>query len=151
MRVSDTNPMVTWQNGQGCIADQLHQAGNECFQRTQQRPMLIVVILPDNANDIYMAVKHFGDVGVATQCMKSSRLSFRASLQCCYFMECRINVKLGSINTIPDPQSVSILTDPWNPTIVMGADVIHPAPGSEGRPSFTTLVRNSATSSHFTT
>lgn len=32
----------------------------------------------------------------------------------------RINVKLGGINTIPDPQSVAILTDPRNPTIVMG-------------------------------
>jgi eukaryotic translation initiation factor 2C len=52
----------------------------------------------------------------------------------------KINVKLGGINTIPDPQSVSVLTDPRNPTIVMGADVIHPAPGSFGRPSFTSLV-----------
>jgi eukaryotic translation initiation factor 2C len=32
----------------------------------------------------------------------------------------RINVKLGGINTIPDPQSVAVLTDPRNPTIVMG-------------------------------
>lgn len=73
----------------------------------------------------------------------------------------RINVKLGGINTIPDPRSVAALTDPKNPTIVMGcalslarlrvymlidhlssADVIHPAPGAEGRPSFTALVAN---------
>lgn len=31
-----------------------------------------------------------------------------------------MNVKLGGINTIPDPQSVTMLTDPRNPTIVMG-------------------------------
>ena len=54
----------------------------------------------------------------------------------------RINVKLGGINTIPEPASVRYLVDPANPTIVMGADVIHPAPGSEGRPSFTALVGN---------
>ncbi|KAI6034268.1 argonaute-like protein [Pisolithus microcarpus] len=143
IRVNDTNPMVTWQNGQGRIADQLRQVGNECFQRTQQRPTLIVVILPENANDIYTAVKHFGDVtvGVATQCMKSSKC-FRAKSQYYANVCLKINVKLGGINTIPDPQSVSILTDPRNPTIVMGADVIHPAPGSEGRPSFTALVGN---------
>lgn len=70
-----------------------------------------------------------------------------------------MNVKLGGINAIPDPQSVTVLTDPRNPTVVMGiaffcpclhrrtytvyesgADVIHPAPGSDGRPSFTALV-----------
>jgi eukaryotic translation initiation factor 2C len=68
----------------------------------------------------------------------------------------RVNVKLGGINTVPDPNSVRTLSDPTNPTIVMGkyifwssrlkltcilgADVIHPAPGSDGRPSFTALV-----------
>ncbi|KAI6047238.1 hypothetical protein EDC04DRAFT_2597449 [Pisolithus marmoratus] len=56
--------------------------------------------------------------------------------------KCRINVKLGGINTIPDPQSVSILMDLWNLMIMMGADVIHPALGSEGCPLFTELVRN---------
>lgn len=33
----------------------------------------------------------------------------------------RINVKLGGINAIPDPQSAAVLTDPHNPTIIMGA------------------------------
>lgn len=51
-------------------------------------------------------------------------------------------MKLGGINTVPDPASVRYLADPANPTIVMGADVIHPAPGSEGRPSFTSVVGN---------
>jgi len=37
---------------------------------------------------------------------------------------------------------VKFLADNANPTIVMGADVIHPAPGSEGRPSFTGVVAN---------
>ena len=49
---------------------------------------------------------------------------------------------MGGINVIPDPRSVPVLTDPRNPTIVMGADVIHPAPGADGRPSFTALVGN---------
>jgi eukaryotic translation initiation factor 2C len=70
-----------------------------------------------------------------------------------------LNVKLGGINTVPDPTSVTPLTDPNMPTVVMGeytltkmadsipqfvigADVIHPSPGSEGRPSFTSLVGN---------
>jgi hypothetical protein len=32
----------------------------------------------------------------------------------------RVNVKLGGINTIPDAKSAAILTDPANPTVVMG-------------------------------
>ncbi|KAJ7822318.1 hypothetical protein B0H14DRAFT_2828751, partial [Mycena olivaceomarginata] len=35
----------------------------------------------------------------------------------------RSNVKLSGIDTIPDPSSVSVLTDPHNPTIFMGAFV----------------------------
>jgi eukaryotic translation initiation factor 2C len=143
IKINDTAPLVTWQNGQGRIGEQLRAAGNECFQKTKQRPTLIVVILPDNGNDIYTAVKHFGDVtvGVATQCLKSSKC-YRAKAQYYANVCLKMNVKLGGINTIPDPQSVTVLTDPRNPTIVMGADVIHPAPGSDGRPSFTALVGN---------
>ncbi|KAI0760652.1 hypothetical protein C8Q74DRAFT_1441228 [Fomes fomentarius] len=70
----------------------------------------------------------FGDIthGVATQCLQSAK----------------IIVKMGGINTIPNARSVPVLTDPHNPTVVMSADVIHPAPGADGRPSFTALVGN---------
>ncbi|KAJ7611818.1 argonaute-like protein [Roridomyces roridus] len=136
-------PFVHWENGQGRIADQLKNAGAACAQKMKAGPSLIVVVLPEGGNDIYTAVKHFGDItmGVATQCLKSSKC-FRAKPQYYANVCLKINVKLGGINTIPDPSSVSVLTDPHNPTIVMGADVIHPAPGSDGRPSFTSLVAN---------
>lgn len=39
------------------LSQQLRTAGSEYYQKTKQRPTLIVVILPDNANDIYTAVK----------------------------------------------------------------------------------------------
>jgi len=52
----------------------------------------------------------------------------------------RINVKLGGINTIPDSPSINTLLDQRKLTIVMGADVIHPAPGAEGRPSYAAVV-----------
>lgn len=37
----------------------------------------------------------------------------------------RINVKLGGINTIPDPSSVAVLTDPIYPTVVMGMYLVY--------------------------
>ncbi|KAJ7129589.1 Piwi domain-containing protein, partial [Mycena epipterygia] len=136
-------PFIFWENGQGRIADQLRAAGAACAKQMKAGPNLMVVILPEGGNDIYTSVKHFGDItmGVATQCLKSSKC-FRAKPQYYANVCLKINVKLGGINTIPDPSSVSVLTDPHNPTIVMGADVIHPAPGSDGRPSFTALVAN---------
>ena len=51
-------------------------------------------------------------------------------------------MKVGGINTILEARSAPALTDPRNPTLVMGADITHPAPGAEGRPSFTSLVGN---------
>ncbi|KAG6909899.1 hypothetical protein DXG01_014713 [Tephrocybe rancida] len=149
MTVEEENPLIKWENPHGRVADQLRAAGAGVAQKaTSERrrpggPNLIVVVLPDGGNEIYTAVKHFGDItmGVATQCLKSSKV-YRAKPQYWANVCLKINPKLGGINSIPDPASVRSLTDPAFPTIVMGADVIHPAPGSEGRPSFTSVVGN---------
>ncbi|EIM88070.1 argonaute-like protein [Stereum hirsutum FP-91666 SS1] len=121
----------------------LKASGAACFQKTKQHPQLIIVVLPEVGNDIYTAVKHFGDIsaGVATQCMKSAKC-FRANHQYYSNVILKLNAKLGGINTIPDPRSVVDLSDPNMPTIVMGVDAMHPAPGSDGRPSFTAVVGN---------
>ncbi|KAF9460917.1 argonaute-like protein [Collybia nuda] len=143
MKCDDVNPIIRYENGQGRIGDQLKAVGAECVRQKGGPPNLIVVVLPDGGDDIYTAVKHFGDVtmGVATQCLKSVKCS-GARLQYWANVCLKVNVKLGGINLIPEPSSVSVLTDPRNPTIVMGADVIHPAPGSQDRPSFTAVVAN---------
>ncbi|KAF8992551.1 argonaute-like protein [Cyathus striatus] len=131
------------ENPQGSVSAELKAAGKACLDKTGFGPTLIVVILPETGNDIYTAVKHFGDIvmGVATQCLKSGKC-FRAKPQYYANVCLKINVKLGGINAIPDPASVPVLSDPSFPTIVMGADVIHPAPGADGRPSFAALVAN---------
>jgi len=51
----------------------------------------------------------------------------------------KLNVKLGGVNCVPGPKVPTALSDPRNPTIIMGADVMHPAPGSD-TPSFSALV-----------
>ncbi|KAG6899902.1 hypothetical protein C0993_005481, partial [Termitomyces sp. T159_Od127] len=139
MRVRDAQPIIRWENAQGKVADQLRAAGSAAAEKAAKEghpggPSLIVVILPDGGNDIYNAVKHFGDI--------TSNKCFRAKIQYWANVCLKINPKLGGINTIPDPESVKAITDPKNPTIVMGADVIHPAPGSQDRPSFTSVVGN---------
>jgi eukaryotic translation initiation factor 2C len=80
--------------------------------------------------------------GVATQCLKSFKCS-RANAQywanvllkfvfpftgCTTLLTTllliRVNVKLGGINVIPDPNLSSSLSDPAKPTIVMGRIVV---------------------------
>ncbi|KAI9467034.1 argonaute-like protein [Lactarius psammicola] len=133
--------LIKWESGQGNIGQQLRAAGDECIRRVGCLSTLIVVVLPEGGNDIYSAVKHFGDVatGVVTQCMKSSKC-FRAKPQYYANITLKLNVKLGGVNSVPEPRGIPFLTDPANPTIVMGADVLYPAPGSGDRPSFTSLV-----------
>ncbi|RPD71863.1 argonaute-like protein [Lentinus tigrinus ALCF2SS1-7] len=143
MQIRETDPIISYQHSAGRIADQLREVGRQCFEKNgkQGGPELIVVVLPDNSADMYHAVKHFGDItqGVATQCLSSMKCS-RARPQYYANVCLKINVKMGGINAVPEARSVPALTDPHNPTIVMGADVIHPAPGTQGRPSFTSLV-----------
>jgi eukaryotic translation initiation factor 2C len=153
MVVLDNQPDITWENPHANVIEVMKAAGRNCIARYKEPPALIVVILPEDGNRIWQAVKHFGDVmmGIPTQCMKANKCG-RAKPQ--YFANVclKLNGKLGGINTIPDPESELTLTDPNNPTIVMGADVIHPGPGSEGRPSFAALVGNvdSETSKYIT-
>lgn len=139
----DTQPMVEYENPQGDIPAQLRVLGGKAKQAKNMLPTILVCILPDGATDVYTSIKHFGDIvaGVATQCLKASKC-FRANAQYYANVMLKINVKLGGVNTVPEERSVPFFSDPTSPVLVMGADVIHPAPGSEGRPSFTALVGN---------
>jgi len=147
IRINPLPALVKWEAGQGNIGEQLRFAGAECQRCSGSLPTLIVVILPFGGNDIYSAVKHFGDVsvGVITQCMVSWKC-FRAGPHYFANITLKLNAKLGGINAVPEPRDVPFLTDPANPTIVMGSDVMHPAPGSVDRPSFTSLVGSVDTS-----
>ncbi|KAI9448013.1 argonaute-like protein [Lactarius indigo] len=141
--------LIKWESGQGNIGQQLRAAGSECQRRTTSLPTLVVVVLPDGGNDIYGAVKHFGDVaaGVVTQCMKSSKC-LRARPQYYASITLKLNVKLGGVNSVPEPRDISILTNTTIPTMVMGAHVIRSAlaSGSGDRPSVASLVGSIDTS-----
>ncbi|KAF7359006.1 Protein argonaute-2 [Mycena sanguinolenta] len=135
--VTDPVPVVRWIKGQGNIPQELQAAGSACFNEKKVAPTLFLAILPEGGNGIYTIVKHWGDVrrGVATQCLKSRKCT-RAKIQYWANVALKVNVKLGGINVVTD----TVLSDPHNPTVFLGADVMHPAPGSTGRPSFSAVV-----------
>lgn len=140
IKVEVRDPILKYENGQGNISTHFANIGKECLAKAKSFPTLIVAVLPDNAGDLYSTVKHLGDIrfGVATQCLKSHKCS-RAKEQYWKNVMLKVNVKLGGINVVP---SSTELSDPANPTIVIGADTAHPAPGAQDRPSFTSVVAN---------
>ncbi|KAF4620072.1 hypothetical protein D9613_004836 [Agrocybe pediades] len=118
----------------------MNSAGQRFYEKYKQAPQMAIVVLPENGNgELYTGVKYWGDVarGVVTQCLKSGKAR-KAKAQYWANVLLKVNAKLGGINCILD--KFAAFSDPHNPTIVMGADVIHPAPGADGRPSFTSLV-----------
>ncbi|RDB21330.1 Protein argonaute-2 [Hypsizygus marmoreus] len=105
---------------------------------------MLLVILPESAADIYRQVKRFGDItnGVVTQCVKwSGKLARDAQNKRCNQYHnnliLKINAKLGGLNCRPISATMAKLREV--PTMVMGADVSHPAPGSM-LPSIASLV-----------
>ncbi|KAJ7075722.1 argonaute-like protein [Mycena belliarum] len=142
MTVTHPDPIVRRINGQAQIAEQLLAAGAACAKEKKVPPSLFVVVLPEGGNDIYTMVKHWGDIkkGVATQCLKSRKCR-GAKEQFWANVALKVNVKLGGINVITDSTQVAVLSDPHNnPTVVMGADVMHPGAGTTNRPSFAAVV-----------
>ncbi|KAJ3794428.1 argonaute-like protein [Lentinula aff. detonsa] len=145
INIAEGDPIVEYGSGQGGfpqVSATLRRAGLKCVQKNNvgKGPDMLLVILPDGGNDIYRSVKHFGDVaqGVVTQCLKASKCT-RAKDQYWANVCLKLNAKLGGINVVPDADASKFLSDPENLTIVMGADVMHPAPGSDA-PSYSALV-----------
>ncbi|KAF8883149.1 ribonuclease H-like domain-containing protein [Gymnopilus junonius] len=133
MQVMDSHPVIVYENGQGVIGE-----GRQGVLGSEKSPPnLMVVVLPEGGNQIYTAVKHFGE-SLPLSALKSNKCS-RAKPQYWANVMLKLNVKLGGINSVLGEMNAA-LNDPGHPTIVMGADVNHPAPGADGRPSFAALV-----------
>ncbi|KAK0210005.1 argonaute-like protein [Desarmillaria ectypa] len=143
MPVPDKQPLFFYKNPQSNVDQSIVEAMEQNQAERKTAPTFIVCILPDGSNaDLYTAVKNCGDMkrGVANQCLRVSKCR-NARPQYWANVALKINAKLGGVNVIPDPKSAPIISDPRQPTIVMGADVMHPAPGSQS-PSYAAVVAN---------
>ncbi|KAI5893541.1 Piwi-domain-containing protein [Schizophyllum commune H4-8] len=126
-------------NGQANIVEGLDEVVKKCGKQ----PTILIVVLPEGGNDIYIAMKHWGDIlrGIPTQALKS-RKCWGAKEQYYSNVCLKINAKLGGVNVMLEPRSIPTLADPHFPTLLIGADSIHPPPGADGRPSFSAVVGN---------
>ncbi|KAF9120015.1 Eukaryotic translation initiation factor 2C [Mortierella sp. 14UC] len=108
-------------------------------QACKAPPQLILVVLP-SVCQTYAVLKTYCETthktGLMTQCVLSKKVS-RPSKQYCGMLGLKINTKLGGINSTVTKASIPFLNQA--PTMIIGADVTHPAPG-EMRPSVVAVV-----------
>ncbi|KXN89638.1 Protein argonaute-2 [Leucoagaricus sp. SymC.cos] len=147
-------PLRRLGNPQKNVVQELEQLVRDVRERRGATPQLIIVILPEGGNDLYTIVKHFGDVHVRKMLSQLSCLLTvymqdgkpcrppPGTIQYYSNVALKINVKLGGINMVLSDDGAGSMIDPLKPTIIMGADTVHPAPGAMGKPSYTALVAN---------
>nr|CAG8488117.1 7207_t:CDS:10 [Entrophospora candida] len=122
----------------GDIEGTLKQAWLLAGNHAKAQPQLILCILPNKGVDLYAQIKRVSDtvIGVVTQCVQGAHI-MSAKKQYCANVCLKINVKLGGMNSFLLPEEIPFITDV--PTILMGADVTHPGPGSTNKPSIAAL------------
>ena len=111
-------------------------AGNQ----TNSRPQILVFILPDKISDTYNRIKRSGECryGVVTQCMQYAHIQ-KAQAQYISNVCMKFNAKLGGITARATGQKSSGPNGIFTvPTMIIGADVSHAAPGAQN-PSMAAL------------
>ncbi|KAL4080951.1 Piwi domain-containing protein [Scleroderma citrinum] len=107
------------------------------------KPSFLLIILSGRDNFIYPGIKRMCDVdlGVHTLHMLTAKVLKDPRKQDQYFsnVALKLNIKLGGVNHLLDPESTKWLKQ--KRTMVVGMDVTHPGPGSlGGTPSIAAVV-----------
>jgi eukaryotic translation initiation factor 2C len=114
-----------------------------------RKPTVILVILSSGDKHVYNGIKHLCDVylKVATVCVHAAKIrKERGQVQYFANVALKMNMKMGGVNhRLEDapgsPPTVKWLSDPRQPTMLVGMDVTHPSPGSvRGTPSVAAVV-----------
>ncbi|KAI8899446.1 Piwi domain-containing protein [Globomyces pollinis-pini] len=137
--VEAKQPPITYASSTGNIEKVLIDAYMIAGNSYQRRPQLIMCILPNTGVPLYAEIKRVSDtvVGIATQCIQAKHL-YAAKRQYCANVCLKMNVKLGGMNSFLSSMQLPFVSD--KPTIVIGADVTHPAMGSSATQSIAALV-----------
>ncbi|KAF9935761.1 Eukaryotic translation initiation factor 2C [Modicella reniformis] len=139
MNVVNKDPTITYLNPQSIIEDGLRQAWIRAGDQVKSKPQLLVCILPNTGTALYAEIKRVTDtiIGVASQCLQAQSVKIPKKPYCANVC-LKMNVKLGGMNSQLGPGMLPVLTS--KPTILMGADVNHPAAGDNVRPSIAAVV-----------
>ncbi|KAJ3051715.1 hypothetical protein HK097_007259, partial [Rhizophlyctis rosea] len=137
--IANRQPPISYANPMGNVEKTLIDAYMVAGNSFQERPQLVVCILPNTGVPLYAEIKRVSDtvIGIATQCIQAKHM-FAAKRQYCANVCLKVNVKLGGMNSYLSNTQLPFVSE--RPTIVFGADVTHPAPGSASNQSIAALV-----------
>jgi hypothetical protein len=139
MNVVTRRPIIDFGNAQGNIEERMQQLAAQARNKFRDPIQMIVCILPDTGVARYAEIKRVGEtvIGIPTQCIVAKHVG-RPNVQYCANVCLKMNAKLGGINVVLAQNQLPFIAE--KPTIIIGADVSHPAPGDTRRPSIATLV-----------
>ncbi|KAI8354349.1 Piwi domain-containing protein [Mortierella sp. GBAus27b] len=140
MNIPNKSPPVLYANPHGDIERSLRQIWQRAGDLVKSAPQLILCVLPNTGVPLYAEIKRVTDtvLGVSSQCVQVKHTRGEPKKQYCANVCLKMNVKLGGMNSHLANNMVPFLTS--KPTILLGADVSHPAPGDDVRPSIAALV-----------
>ncbi|KAI9002409.1 Piwi domain-containing protein [Gaertneriomyces semiglobifer] len=137
--IANKQPPISYTNPHGNVEKALIDAYMLAGNSFSERPQLVVCILPNTGVPLYAEIKRVSDtvIGVATQCIQAKHM-FAAKRQYCANVCLKLNVKLGGMNSFLSNTQLPFVSE--RPTIIFGADVTHPAPGSASNQSIAAVV-----------
>ncbi|MCJ1277895.1 hypothetical protein MMC21_005709 [Puttea exsequens] len=125
-KIENPNPPVI--RGVPDIAEAINQTFHAAGNQMKLRPQILLIILTNKSTENYQRIKRNCDIrfGVMSQCVQASNVIKNAP-QYCSNVLMKFNCKLGGTTS-----TVKSRTQYFNePTMIIGADVSHAAPGLE--------------------
>lgn len=111
------------------------------------QPQFVMCLLRDKSIPIYSEIKRVFEIelGLPTQCCLYRHV-IKPNKQYCANVGLKINQKLGGVNhdLVRGPQAATASFYTSAPTLVVGADVIHPDPGPSRQPSIAALASSNS-------
>ncbi|KAI1316264.1 hypothetical protein EDD11_010172 [Mortierella claussenii] len=138
MAIVENQPPIEYFQPQGDIRRDIDSLSRHVERKCRRLPQLLVIMLAGKTS-LYGAIKAHCETsphGIMTQCAYL-RKAIRADDQYCRMISLKINTKLGGIVSVLPEGSMPIMDR--RSTLVIGADVSHPAPG-EDKPSIASVV-----------
>ncbi|KAF8791224.1 Protein argonaute-3 like protein [Argiope bruennichi] len=104
------------------------------------KPNLVVVVVPGRNNVLYGEIKHVAEtvLGLVTQCIRDNNVVYKCTPALVSTLCLKINAKTGGVNNSLTIGETPVIMQ--KPVIIIGADVTHPGPSVEMKPSIAACV-----------